>query len=90
MSQFTLTGEKIDVIAPFSKMDPSEKIIYNYLKAQRGGVTIHQIKAGLAYTKIQIFDNKLRNMRKMGWVRTWIPVPGELQRYYARDPKEVI
>ncbi len=90
MSQTTFTGEKIPLISPLSMMQPKEKIIYNWLKQQRGGVTITQIKEKLAYTEIQIFDNKLRNMEKNGWVRTWKPTPDSLQLYYARDLKEAL
>lgn len=83
MSQTTFTGEVIERIAPLSTMSPKEKIIYNYLKVCEAGRTEKQIQTHLAYTKISTFGNKLREMRRRGWVRSWKPSKDEDQLWYA-------
>lgn len=83
MSQTTFTGEIIETIAPWSKMKPKERIIYNYLRTCGRGKTEKQIQTELAYTDVGTFGNKLREMRACGWVRSWKPSKGQDQLWYA-------
>ena len=82
MSQLTLTDEKISIRAPFTKLTPSEKIIYNFLNSLGKGVTHNNIKQSLHSTRIQVFDNKLRSLRAKGWVKSW-KGPNDILLYYA-------
>lgn len=86
MSQLTLTDEKISIRAPFTKLTPSERKIYNFLRSMGKGYTHSHIKQVLRSTGIQVFDNKLRSLRAKGWVESWKGPDGTLL-YYA-VPKE--
>ena len=86
MSQLTLTDEKISIRAPFTSLTPAEKKIYNFLNSMGKGLTHNHIKQVLHGTGIQVFDNKLRSLRKKGWVESW-KGPDDTLLYYA-VPKE--
>lgn len=86
MSQLTLTDEQISIRAPYTKLTPAEKKIYNFLRSMGKGLTHDHIKQVLRGTGIQVFDNKLRSLYKKGWVRKW-KGPDDIYLWYA-VPKE--
>ena len=86
MSQLTLTGKKRPIQEPFNTLTPAERIIYNFLNSMGKGLTHDHIKQSLHSTGIQVFDNKLRSLRKKGWVESW-KGPDDTLLYYA-VPKE--
>ena len=86
MSQLTLTDEKISIRAPFTKLTPNERIIYNFLNSMGRGYTHDHLREVLKSTGISTFDNRLRGLRKKGWVEShedssglllWYAVPRE-------------
>ena len=88
MSQKTLdeTPKEIPFRQPFSRLMPSHRKIYNFLNSMQRGYTHDQIRQVLKSTGISTFDNRLRELRKMGWVIShedksglllWFAVPKE-------------
>jgi len=86
VSQLTLTDDKISIRAPFTKLTPAERKIYNFLASMGKGLSHNHIKQSLHGTGIQVFDNKLCSLRKKGGVESWKGSDGTLL-YYA-VPKE--
>ena len=65
---------------------PAHRKIYNFLNSMQKGYTHDHIRQALKSTGISTFDNRLRELRKMGWVVSW-EGPDGLLLYYA-VPKE--
>jgi len=87
MSQLTLTNEEISIRAPFTSLTPNEKKIWNFMNSMGIGMTHNHITRSLHETGIKTFDNRLRGLRKKGWVVSH-PGPDGILLYFAvpREP----
>ena len=80
IKQFKLDGGSTKIKAPFSEFHPSEKIVWRFLRTINAGRTEKEIHS--RFPNLSTIGNKLRALRKGGWVRSEKQRKGD-QLWYA-------